>query len=105
METFNYRAKQNVKAAQWTGNNLDEMKMLVTDVIESNQWDGIEVYSEYIEPYFLPSSGIHGGGYNMLQFYAGDDMEVDPGNWVVVYEDNEVEVMSDEQFHKMFEKS
>jgi hypothetical protein len=37
----------------------------------------------------------------MLKFYAGDDMEVDPGQWVVVYDDKEIEVMDEDQFKKM----
>lgn len=80
------------------------MKELLKDVVDSNQWDGPEVYADYIEPYFLRSLGDR-GGYYMLKFYAGDDMEVDPGQWVVVYEDGEIEIMDDEQFHRMFERS
>lgn len=100
-----YRAKQTITAAQWRGDNLDEMKELLKDVVESNEWDGPEVYSEYIEPYFLPRAKIDGGGYNMLEFYSSGTCkeEVDPGRWVVVYEDNEVEIMDYEQFDKMFE--
>lgn len=100
-----YQAKQRVYAAQWTGENIEEMKDLLLDVVESNQWDGPEIYSEYIEPYFLTSLNRAGGGYNMLTFYAGADMEVDPGQWIVVYEDNEVEIMDDAQFNKMFEEA
>lgn len=104
MSNFEYRAKQNVRAGQWTGENLDEMKELLKNVVESNQWDGPEVYSDYIEPYFIQSLGDR-GGYYMLEFYSNGDMEVDPGQWVVVYEDNEVEIMDNDQFNKMFEKS
>jgi|SRR6188768_2272872 len=104
MDQFSYRAKQNVQAAQWTGSNFPEMKDLLKDVVELNEWDGPEIYVEEIEPYFLFSQGLR-EGYNILKFYAsGDDMEVDPGLWVVVYEDGEVELMEDEQFLKMFEK-
>jgi hypothetical protein len=85
-----------VKAVQWTGNNLDEMKLLLEDVVESNELDGPEVYTSYIEPYFLRTGS--GEGYYILQFYAGDDMEADPGQWVVVYDDLEVEIMDDELF-------
>lgn len=103
MEQFSYRAKQNVQAAQWKEHNLEEMKILLKDIVTHNQWDGPEVYADYIEPYFLHSLGDR-GGYHMLQFYAGDDIEVDPGMWVIVYEDGEVEIMDDFQFTKMFEK-
>jgi hypothetical protein len=99
-----YYAYIKVEAKQWTGHNLDAMKELLKDVVDSNDWDGPEVYSDYIEPYFFPRSGISGGGYNFLKFYAGDDIEVDPGMWVIVHEDGEVELMEDEQFTKMFTK-
>jgi hypothetical protein len=102
---FEYRAKQNVRACQWTGENLEELRWLLKGVVE-NDIDGDPcVYREYIEPYFTHYRGkTHANpGYYMLQFYAGDDMEVDPGRWVVVYEDSEVELMDDEQFNKMFE--
>lgn len=80
------------------------MYAVLKGVVEED-FDGTpQVYCDYIEPYFLHSLGTR-GGYFSLKFYAGDDMEVDPGNWVVVYEDSEVEIMSHEQFHKMFEKS
>ena len=98
---FDYVAIQRVKAAQWTGENLSEMQDLLEGVVDSNDRDGVEVYREYIDPYFLRSLGNR-GGYYVLKFYAGDDEEVDPGRWVVVYEDGEVEIMDDEQFHKMF---
>lgn len=95
-----YVTSIEVSAAQWTGHNLDEMKKLLKNVVDNNPWDGIEVYVDYIEPYYISSLGNR-GGYNLLKFYAGDDMEVDPGNWVVVYSDGEVEIMDDEQFTKM----
>lgn len=102
---FKWTSRINVEAAQWTGDNLNEMKILLMPYVDNNEWDGPEVYLEEIEPYFLPSIQKHGGGYNMLKFYAGDDMEVDPGQWVVIYEDREIEIMNDEQFHKMFGRS
>jgi hypothetical protein len=98
---FKYFTKIEIEACQWTGHNLDEMKQLLAAIVDSNEWDGPEVYSDYIEDYFLPLTQKAGGGYNMLKFYAGDDMEVDPGQWVVVYSDGEVEIMSDEEFHKL----
>lgn len=105
MNKFTYVTRIEVLAAQWTGHNLEEMKELLQDVVESNEWDGPEVYSEYIEPFFIHFVGgdkAEESGYNMLKFYAwGDDQEVDPGMWVVVYSDGEGEVMDDEQFTKM----
>lgn len=98
---FKYFTKIEVAAAQWTGHNLDEMKQLLAPYVESNEWDGPEVYSEYIEDFFVRSLDRSIGGYNMLKFYAGDDMEVDPGQWVVVYSDGEVEIMDDAQFKKL----
>ena len=90
-----------VEAAQWTGENLDEMKELLKPYVDNNQWDGVEVYSDYIEPYFTNWNNKQNPGYYVLKFYAGDDMEVDPGQWVVVYEDEEIEVMNEQQFKKM----
>ncbi len=95
-----YRAIIEVLAVQWTGHNLDEMKELLKDVVQHNQWDGPEVYSDYVEPYHIASLGTL-GGYSVLKFYAGDDMEVDPGQWVVVYEDGEVEIMDEGSFARM----
>jgi hypothetical protein len=106
MGKFDYAAKQLIQAAQWDQSNYEDMKDLLRGVVECNDFDGIEVYTEYIEPYFLSYRGeTHSqAGYYILKFYAGDDMEVDPGMWVVVYEDGEVEIMEDQQFNRMFEK-
>jgi hypothetical protein len=101
LRNFEHSATIRVEAAQWIGDNLDEMKELLKPYIEGDE-DGPFVYSDYVEPYFFASSKISGGGYNMLQFYAwGDDQEVDPGRWVVVYSDDEGEIMDNEQFEKM----
>ena len=97
---FKYSTKTEIEAAQWTGKNLDEMKELLTPYVESDD-EGPFVYSDYIEPYFLPRSGIDGGGYYMLKFGSCGGYEVDPGCWVVVYEDGEIEIMDAEQFQKM----
>jgi hypothetical protein len=98
----NYRAKQTVKAVQWQEDNLQEMIDLLRDVVEKDAEGNPCVYAQEVEPYFLRSLGYR-QGYMILTFYAGDDMEVDPGIWVVVYEDGEVETMENEQFNKMFE--
>lgn len=100
-----YKARQTVNAAQWNGFNLNEMQDLLEGVVDSNDRDGVEVYSDYIEPYFITyRDKTHArSGYHLLKFYAGDDMEVDPGQWVIVYEDGEVEIMDDDQFNKIFE--
>lgn len=104
MDKFDYKARQTVRAAQWKEDNLEEMKELLKDVLEKD-FDGEPcIYASEIEPYFLTSLGYR-PGYMLLQFYAGDDMEVDPGRWVVVYEDGEIEVMGDLEFNKMFLKS
>ena len=104
MTQFDYTARQSVRAAQWRQDNLTEMQELLKDIVEED-FDGDPcVYADYIDPYFLNSLGYR-GGYFVLKFYANDDMEVDPGRWVVVYEDGEVEIMDDQQFHKMFVKS
>lgn len=102
MKNFEYRTVIRVEAAQWTGSNLDEIKDLLTPYVEGDE-DGPYVYAEYIEPYFLPRSGIDGGGYFMLEFYSSGTRkeEVDPGRWIVVYDDGEIEVMDNEQFEKM----
>lgn len=72
------------------------MKRLLASVVDHNEWDGPEVYAEFLEDYFQP-----GKGYYTLKFYAGDDMEVDPGRWVVVYSDSEVEIMDSDEFKKL----
>jgi hypothetical protein len=97
-----YRAKQTINAARWNETNFEEMVELLKGVVDHDATGTPCVYVETIEPYFISSLG-NVSGYSMLQFYAGDDMEVDPGMWVVVYEDNEVEIMEDFQFHRMFE--
>lgn len=101
-KNFEYRTTIRVEAAQWTGDNLDELKELLKPYVEGDD-EGPYVYAEYIEPYFFSRSGIDGGGYNMLEFYGSRSSkeEVDPGRWVVVYDDGEIEVMDNEQFEKM----
>lgn len=96
---FEYVAKQHVRAAQWRGDNLDEMKELLKDVIDGDE-DGPYVYAEWIEPYFY-SDKINNEGYYMLKTEFD---ECDPGIWIVVYDDGEIEGMEDEQFNRMFEK-
>ncbi len=90
-----------VKAVQWSGENLKEMKDLLTGIVYCDDFTGEpQVYSSRIEPYLFASGSSE--GYNIVQFYAwGDDQEVDPGLWVVVYEDLDGEIMDDEQFNKM----
>lgn len=100
MSKFDYFAKQVVRAAQWTGENLEEMQELLKGVVEEDCQGIPYVYADYIEPYFY-SVGINNLGYYMLKTECD---EFDPGMWVVVYEDGEFEGMSDEQFNKMFEK-
>lgn len=100
MSKFDYVAKQRVRAAQWRGDNLDEMKELLADVVDGDE-EGPYVYADWIEPFYYASAKIASPGYFMLKT---EDDEFDPGMWIVVYEDGEVEGMSDEQFHKMFEK-
>lgn len=100
MSNFEYEAKLNVCAAQWREDNLDEMKELLKDVVSHNEWDGPEVYADEIEPYFLTSLGYR-PGYMILKTELH---EFDPGMWVLVHEDGEIEGMEDEQFHKMYRK-
>jgi hypothetical protein len=100
MSKFDYEYVRTVRAAQWLGDNLEEMKELLKDSVYSNEFDGPEVYTEDIEAMF----GY--GGYTMLKFYAWeDDQEVDPGQWVVVYDDGEYgEILQDGEFTSMFRK-
>lgn len=96
-----YVTRIEVTAVQWDGSNLDEIKELLKDVVESNPWDGPEVYIDEVEPFYTTYMGRN-PGYNMLKFEAwGDDQEVDPGQWVVVYSDDGGEIMDNEQFIKM----
>lgn len=104
MGKFDYEARRQVRAAQWREGNLEEMQELLQDIVEKDIDGELCVYTQEIEPYFLSSLG-HQPGYLILKFYAHDDMEVDPGMWVVVYEDGEVETMDNDLFHKMFTKS
>lgn len=97
--SFNYVAKQSIRAAQWRGDNLDEMKELLKDVVDGDE-DGPYIYAEWIEPYFIRSLGDRGGYYMLKTEFD----EFDPGIWIVVYEDGEFEGMDDEQFNRMFEK-
>ncbi len=89
---FKYFTKIEVEAAQWTGDNLDEMKQLLAPYVDGDE-DGPYVYSDYIEDFFQP-----GKGYNMLKI---ENDEFDPGTWVVVYSDEEIEGLSVEDFEKM----
>ena len=100
MGKFDYRAKSSVSAVQWRGDNLDEMRELLDGVIEKDSDGVVMVYADWIEPYFF-SEKINNNGYYVLKT-EGD--EFDPGMWVVVYEDGDVEGMEDTQFNKMFEK-
>jgi hypothetical protein len=75
------------------------MKSLLSQYVDGDA-EGPYVYSEEIEPYFLVSMG-YSPGYNMLKFYVTDDHEVDPGQWVVIYTDGEIEIMDEETFQKM----
>jgi hypothetical protein len=101
LSKFDYKAKLFVKAAQWTGENLEDMKELLKDVV-SKDFDGEPcVYSDYIEPFFY-SNLINNPGYNMLKT---EDDEFDPGTWVVVYDDIEYEGIDDEEFNRLYEKA
>jgi|SRR3954464_7181167 len=101
--SFEYVAKQTVHAAQWREDNLDEMKDLLRGLIPEDIDGEPCVYPEYIEPFYYASSNINlsHDGYYMLKTEFD---EFDPGVWVVVYEDGEIEGMDNTQFHKMFNK-
>ncbi len=104
MSEFDYVPNYRVKAAQWKGNNLEEMQELLRGIVYCDDFSGKpQVYVSYIEPYFLRTGT--GGGYNILQFYAGDDFEVDPGLWVVVHEDFEIEILEDAEFTKLYKRA
>jgi hypothetical protein len=94
-----YRAKEIVNAVQWTGDNLEEMKELLRDVVDGDE-DGPYVYADEIEPIFLKSLGYR-PGYMILKTEMD---EFDPGTWVVVFDNNEIEGFSNNQFNKRFEK-
>jgi hypothetical protein len=92
---FSYVARQNIQAAQWRGDNIDEMKELLKDVLEGDE-DGPFIYSSYVEPFFGEQ------GYYILQTEFD---EFDPGMWVVVYEDGEIEGLTDEEFKFLYAKA
>lgn len=97
---FDFVTTIHVRAVRWDGENLEQMKWLLKNIVE-NDFDGEPcVYRDYVEPYNLSIGSF--GGYYMLKFEAwGDDQEVDPGCWVVVYDDGEGEIMDNEQFDRM----
>ncbi len=90
------KATMKVEACQWTGDNLDEMKKFLAPYIEGDE-NGPYLYSEYIEPYSF-ASGYKGGGYNILKTEFD---EFDPGTWVIVHENGDVEGMDDDEYKKM----
>lgn len=96
MSKFDYVFIRTVQAAQWTGSNLQEMRELLEGSVENTEY----VYADKIEAMFgYPE-------YNMLKFEAwGDDQEVDPGNYVVVYDKgSDGEIMSEAEFISMYGK-
>lgn len=97
---YRYVAKTVVEALQWTGDNLDKMRDFLAPYVDGDE-DGPYVYADWIEPLYYASAKINSPGYFMLKT---EDDEFDPGMWVVVYGDGEIESMSDEQFTKMFLK-
>ena len=89
---FKYFTKIEIEAAQWKGDNLDEMKELLSPYVGGDE-HGPFVYASYVEDFFQP-----GKGYYVLQT---EDDEFDPGTWVVVYSDGEIEGLDVEDFNKM----
>jgi hypothetical protein len=100
MDKFKYTAKLKVRAVQWHGDNLDEIKELLKGVVDEDETGDPYVYADEIEPMFISSLGYR-PGYMILKTECD---EFDPGMWIVVYEDGEFEGMDDEQFTKMFRK-
>lgn len=99
-DKFDYTSHQTVRAVQWRGDNLDEIKELLQGSIE-NDFDGEPcAYADYIEPYYLPSSGINGGGYYILKIGSCGGIEADPGQWIILHEDGEIEDIHDKEFKK-----
>lgn len=98
---FDFVTTIHVRAVRWDGENIQQMKWLLNGIVEYDINRDPYVYRDYIEPYYSRVFG-DAGDYYVLKFEAwGDDQEVDPGRWVVVYDDGEGEIMDDEQFDRM----
>lgn len=101
---FDFVTTIHVRAVRWDGENIQQMKWLLKGIVEDDLDGDPCVYRSHVESYFNNYSGkTHANpGYYVLQFEAwGDDQEVDPGCWVVVYADGEGEIMDDQQFDRM----
>lgn len=95
-----YRRKAHrVAAIEWTGTNFPEVETFLKewiggDCVARNEPDREEINGKVYES-------------NIVQFEAwGDDQEVDPGYWIVVYPDDpdgDGEIMLGEQFEIDFE--
>ena len=97
------RKPDPVEAIKWTGHNFPEVQQFVRDWIGPDDETG--VWNE-------PDDGWphERFAYNTVQFTLNfdrgshDDIEVDPGNWIVVHtdfparHDERVEVVDDDRF-------
>lgn len=101
MSKFDYVFTRSVKAVQWNQKNFDDVVELLTGIVESDDVGKPLVYAQCIEDTFP-----HYYTYYIIQFYAwGNDQEAGPGEWIVVYDDGDGEVMSDEDFTKQYKKA
>lgn len=77
MPTYIHRAHR-VAAIEWTGDNFPEVSAFL-----------VEHLGEECGPRSSRAEDVEAGivsDYNMVQFEAwGDDQEVDPGHWIVVF--------------------
>lgn len=80
------RKVTQVDAVFWSGDNTQE----VVDFFA-------EILSPEYGPYFNPPDE-----YNTVQWYDGDDMECDPGKWIVL-DDEEWKIMEDQWFRRDYE--
>lgn len=91
MNRYELRPK-GVSAIKWTGENRAEVDFFLRGILMPNEG-----------PYFSADeeSGEKYDDYNTVQFYYGDDIEVDPGHWIVFPDDTsmwDIRIMTDRNF-------
>jgi hypothetical protein len=91
-----------VAAIEWTGDNFPDVEAFLTGrLTESNPRN---------EPESVPDMPGRTIEYNTVQFDAwGDDQEVDPGSFIVIYldsdpDDREGDIVDADTFHILFER-
>jgi hypothetical protein len=106
MTDFEYVPAQKIRAVQWRQDNFAEVVEFLSPYVEHDTDGKPYVYESYVEPYFLRSGS--GGGYNIVQFQAWGDMEVYPGQWIVIFGEpgeDDGEIVDDAEFTSLYKKA